>query len=106
MESRGKTIRVALEVSSDETLRFLERLAEDDDFRGRLARIPETVLREYGIELTPSLIPRGVELPAKEQVRSVIDEIERTGAAEWRPSLFFHVWFFLGFAEQGPEPTA
>jgi hypothetical protein len=98
--------------ASEQGLEFLQRLAEDDDFRQRLRYEPVTTLRdEYGLEVHAT--PQAVELPPKEQVLELLADVsgpDETGEYELGPSdaWWRGIWlaleampFVAGEAEEG-----
>ena len=78
MAEERKTTVIAVSVTREEAYAFVQRLAEDDDFRARLAQSPRAVLAESGIEY---ILPQGEEelndvvLPPKEEVEQLLQEL-------------------------------
>ncbi len=66
-------------ISAEDADRFLDRLANDDDFRSRLEGDPRGVLSEYGIEVAEHKVPETVSLPSKDHVRSMVDTANASG---------------------------
>ncbi len=55
---------------------FYQRLACDDEFRGRLTANPQATLREYGIELpVEACQPESITLPAKEEIAAALQDM-------------------------------
>ncbi|HOV59095.1 MAG TPA: NHLP-related RiPP peptide [Rhodanobacteraceae bacterium] len=56
--------------------RFLQKLAEDDQFRQRVQKDPLGALAEYGFHPDPKTIPAGgVSLPSSEHIASNLDDL-------------------------------
>jgi hypothetical protein len=55
------------------TFDFAERVARDEDFRGRIALEPEAALAEYGLPAKPGVIPERIQLPARDEVLRVVE---------------------------------
>ena len=67
-QSTNITVNATLVQAND----FMEKLAEDDTFRDRLAADPKGVLAEYGVDFTPADdVPEHVTLPPKEEVQGL-----------------------------------
>ena len=58
-------------MSPSSTRAFVERLAEDDGFRARVAEDPRAALAEYGLHDEPGLIPDVVGLPSKAELAAL-----------------------------------
>lgn len=85
--------RIRIDTGRDQAVEFVRRLAEDDDFRERLQRDPKTVLWDYGVEISPDMIPETVELPTKEDVRRMLDRSHQgSGPIQPSPQLFYPVF--------------
>lgn len=67
--------RIRIDLTSAQAVDFVNKLAEDDDFRAHLVESPAEVLWEYGIEASPQLFAVPIELPAKEEIRSMLESI-------------------------------
>jgi hypothetical protein len=61
--------RVRMDVTTESAQRFLELLSEDDAFRTGLAQNPRSVLAEYGVDVSPELVPAQVKIPSKRKLR-------------------------------------
>jgi hypothetical protein len=62
-----------VDLTREEALAFLTRLAEDDDFRRRYEEATSEALREHGID--GPLPAAGVRPPAKENIRRIIEAV-------------------------------
>jgi putative modified peptide len=85
--SRG---RVRMDVTTESAQRFLQLLSEDDEFRSRLARDPKAVLSEYGVQVSPDLIPARIKLPSKLKIWWLRLLFKRPDPLMWWPFLFGH----------------
>jgi hypothetical protein len=72
----ARPIEIRINISPAQCRDFLQRLARDDDFRGRFVKDAGGVLREYGIEVSPEGIPDPVELPPKDEFEKFLEEVE------------------------------
>jgi len=85
--------RIRIDTGRDQAVEFVRRLSEDDDFREQLAKDPKAVLWEYGVEISPELIPPTVELPPKAELRRMLERShEGIGPIQPGPQLFFPVF--------------
>jgi hypothetical protein len=91
MSTPQRKPNVALRMTPGQARKFVELLETDDEFRAELTDRPDRVLKAYGVEIAPSLIPKPVRLPEKRQIakiRSAIDgkteiRIPATGVRMW-----------------------
>jgi hypothetical protein len=72
MEQERKPVEIRIGTTPERGHEFLRLLAEDDEFRSRLAREPLTVLAEYDIELSEGALPESIELPPREHVAELL----------------------------------
>lgn len=85
--------RLRIDTGRDQAVEFVRRLADDDEFRARLEKDPKGVLWDYGVEVSPELIPATVELPPKADVRRMLDRSqEGLGPIQPGPQLFYPVF--------------
>jgi hypothetical protein len=75
-DGERQTVQITMSITPDEARDFLERLASDDEFRERLEASPREVLSEYHIVVPQEAIPDPLILPPKEEVESVVAEID------------------------------
>jgi hypothetical protein len=105
-------IEIRLELSDEQALEFLERLASDDEFRGRYEREPRAVLEEYGITISGVTFPEVASAPSKDALRTVQEEIHRlhdTGDAAsrfwaWGPAYLVMIRFIRFWATRFRAP--
>jgi putative modified peptide len=90
----GQSARIT--ISEAEALKFLERLATDDDFRGELAANPDAVLRDHGIELDPENVPESVSLPSKAEIGEFVERQKRKKAGPHNVLGFAILYWVLG----------
>jgi hypothetical protein len=69
-------IRATLDVDSERAHEFIRRLAEDDDFRAELESNPEKTLTDYGVAVSPDLIPDEIRLPSKDEIRRLLTQLD------------------------------
>ena len=60
-------------ISAADARQFLEKLATDDDFRGKVESNPKKELRDANIDVSGD-VPNSVTLPSKEKIRRFIDD--------------------------------
>jgi len=80
-------IEIRLETSDEQALEFLERLAQDDDFRSRYESEPQAVLEEYGIYVSGVEFPEVAQAPPKDAILAAHTELGRmrdAGESEFR----------------------
>lgn len=95
--------------TAEDALRLIEALATDDDFRDRFTKQPQAELKAHHVDLAPDEIPDQIELPSKEELQMLVDELRGAMAtvARFRRFIAFApAWRFAGrFAPfRGPEP--
>jgi putative modified peptide len=90
----GQTANIT--ISEAEALKFLERLATDDDFRDELARDPGGVLSDHGIELDPENVPDTVTLPPKTEIGEFVERQKRKKAGVHNVLGFAILYWVLG----------
>ena len=97
MSTDPSEVHVRITTTAQQGREFLEKLAGDDDFRGRVEREPRQVLAEYGVHVPDHAIPATVKLPPKQDVEhhlarlSEDDELGTTGAKPHGYSMLFYV---------------
>jgi hypothetical protein len=91
--------RVRIDTTSDRALEFVNGLAFDDEFRLRLTEDPQSVLFDYGVEVSDELIPGEVSLPSKEAVQQALEQgAQGSGVLPVGPESFFPVFIcFFSF---------
>lgn len=77
---RPQPIQITLSFTDEEAHDFLNKLANDRDFRARLRANPREVLREEGgIDIDTGeeddLVPETIELPPVEEIRELIEQL-------------------------------
>jgi hypothetical protein len=104
-------IEIRLELSDEQASEFLERLAQDDEFRSRYEREPRAVLEEYGITMSGVEFPEAASAPSKDAIRIVQEEIRRlqdTGEASrfwaWGPAYLVMIRFIRFWATRFRAP--
>jgi putative modified peptide len=90
----GQTANVT--ISEAQALKFLERLATDDDFRDELARDPGGVLGDHGIELDPESVPDTVTLPPKAEIGEFVERQKKKKAGPHNVLGFAILYWVLG----------
>lgn len=102
------SVRLRIDMSTAEARELSERLAEDDEFRDRLASDPRAVLFEYGVEASPGVIPSTIDLPSKEDARAMIEDAAsgNFAAVQVGPQRLFPVWMIVfSFQSLGDEQS-
>jgi putative modified peptide len=62
--------------TQDNARRFLQKLADDHDFRQRVQKDPVSALAEYGFHPDPASVPKGgVDLPSSEHIAANLDSL-------------------------------
>ncbi len=61
-----------LSINDEEATEFLDRLANDDEFRAELEKNPRGVLLQHRIDLTHESIPESITLPSKEEIQEFL----------------------------------
>ena len=100
MEQMGP-VEIRISITPEQSLDFLQRLADDDDFRARLEEDAGGLLREYGIYVPPEAVPERVEAPPKEEVEQTLREVEewdKLGRTAPQPHGYAVLWKALGHA--------
>ena len=69
---------------------LLQKLATDDAVRESVESDPVNTFAEYGLDLDPALVPKGVTLPSKEDILENLEEYVEKGAED----TFFLIIFF------------
>jgi putative modified peptide len=92
-----ESVRFRIDMSTAEAVELTTRLAEDDEFRERFQADPRAVLFEYGIEASTEMIPPSVELPSKEEIAQMNQELGagNFAAVQIGPHRLFPVWMFV-----------
>jgi putative modified peptide len=90
MDSPTPEQNARITISHEDAQKFLERLANDDDFRAELEKNPGEVLRDHGIEIDPKNLPETVKLPPKDEIEAYL------APTRTRQAGGVHGW--LGFA--------
>ena len=73
--------KATVDISAADARAFLEKLATDDSFRGKVASNPKHELKQADIDVSGD-IPNNVTLPSKEKIRKFIeDEVDAAPAA-------------------------
>jgi hypothetical protein len=67
---------VSFRINYDEIKRFLQRLADEPEFRARLEEDPRATLAEYNIEISPEALPEVITLPDPQSTRDLLGRIE------------------------------
>lgn len=94
-------IEIRINISPEQSLDFLQKLAYDDDFRARLEEDAGRLLRVYGIEVPPEGLPDRVEAPPKEEVEKTLRQVEewdKLGRTAPQPHGYMVLWWALGHA--------
>jgi putative modified peptide len=100
-EEERQRIEILMEITPQDALDFLNKLATDDEFRARLKEDPRSVLVEYRIEINDAGVPTNAELPPKEDVQHLLDqigELDEYGRASFVPLGYGWMVIVLGFA--------
>jgi putative modified peptide len=108
MGDEGRWVRVG-DVTPAKAEEFVRLLATDDEFRGRVEQDAGAVLREYGVDVAPGLIPASIELPSKERIQAVIDTMEASLFGWSQPHAYVMmilVWPAIPFAASDEEGDA
>jgi hypothetical protein len=105
------TITVA--ISRDEAYDFFKQLAEDDTARARLEADPATELANWGITVSPGLLPAEAKLASKEDIEELLvllgddpaDKLGRPKGEAWLIHLLCVIWKFgaLPFVQRAAE---
>ena len=69
--TNGKSQRIGVNITPNESLEFLQKLTSDDDFRSNLEKNPREILSRHHIYLTPEQIPENFALPSKEEMQKI-----------------------------------
>jgi len=96
-----RNIEIRMNITGDEARELLRRLAEDDEFRGKVEQDPKAALLHYGIDLSDDAGAAFRQLPPKEEIQRFLKQVggrDEYGEGE-HPSLGFG-WLILslGFA--------
>lgn len=92
-------IEIRISISDKRAGEFLDRLADDNDFRNELQERPLTVLLDYGIQVPPEALPEPpLTLPDEAQVRNFIGTLSDYDApfASASHPLGYAILFMLG----------
>ena len=81
-------------IAEDDALAFLDRLANDDDFRAEVEQNPGAVLRAHGIALDAANIPETVTLPPKAEIAEFVER-EQTKRAAARNVLGYAIFYYV-----------
>jgi putative modified peptide len=96
-----RNIEIRMNITDEEARELLRRLAEDDEFRGRVEQDAKAALLDYGIDLSDDAGAALRQLPPKDEILRFLKQIgERDVYGEGEhPSLGFGWWILsLGFA--------
>jgi putative modified peptide len=77
--------------SKETTVKVLDRLSKDNDFRERFIGDPAAALKEHGIEVDSNKVPAVRNLPSKDEIAKIRDQ----AAAVENPLEKCGLWVFL-----------
>lgn len=82
--------------------KLLQKLGTDDQVRADFANDPVGTLASYGLELDPSLVPNGINLPSKQAFQQAFDQhIDWLTDPKSQMAFIFTVFFSGGQGNQG-----
>jgi putative modified peptide len=76
---------VQIRISPQQAKDLLKKLADDEDFRARIARNPVDELSQFGISVPPALVPAPIELPSREEISQLQAAIDGDSSAHLSP---------------------
>jgi len=98
--SEPAPIDIRITTTPEQVIEFLERLTDDDDFRGRYEQNTLEVLAEYGIHLPSEGMPEGVTAPPREILENARTQLY--AARDRGDEMFgFFGWGFVFFSFMG-----
>ncbi len=81
-----------VDLTDDRHRSFMEKLAEDDDFRAELESRPGEMLRQYGIPHDPERVPKQGQLLPKEEIKEhlgdYVEDLRQGIAMAWPAPIF------------------
>jgi hypothetical protein len=72
---REDKAQIGIDITQEQAVEFLQRLATDDDFRARFENQTQDLLREYGIDVPDDLMPTEVHAPPRGLLLEALQEI-------------------------------
>jgi hypothetical protein len=100
-EEERRRVEIFMDLTPQEALDFLQKLATDDEFRDRLQGDPRSVLVDYRIEVNDAGLPVKAELPPKEQVQELLErvwDLDEYGRVAFAPLGYGWMVIVLAFA--------
>ena len=94
--------RVSVIMTPRESLDFLQKLAEDDNFRARFRRNPHKVFAEHHIYFPPEHVPDPVRLPPKAALKKILKRFRHRLEVDPPPPI---PWIFMIFFSFYVEET-
>lgn len=73
-------IRMKIDMTGSEYRSFLQKLANDDEFRAALEKDPVGTLAAHNIEVDPADLPDAIVLPSKEGLQEHLRHLEASGS--------------------------
>lgn len=79
------SFQINVSMTSDQAVEFLDRLANDDDFRARFEEDTQAALAEYGIDAPAEAIPDVVVAPPKGLLHEASSSLKAARGVEPEP---------------------
>jgi hypothetical protein len=74
--------QIRMHISRERCRELIKRLVEDHKFRAYFEAHARTVLFEYGIDVTPEMLPEQVRLPEPEAIQDFLELLETRIASD------------------------